>query len=140
VQRKADPEKYCAHCSAMMQRKEFNGRLEDYRVFLRRKYCSLRCANSRKHPKNWTTYHWRAQKHKKKACESCGYTKSLHAHHIDQNVQNNAAENIQTLCKHCHDFWHTAQKRMGLPVAGRMPRIFAILGSSDSISLNGENA
>jgi site-specific DNA-cytosine methylase len=66
----------------------------------------------------------RARKHLKQACEACGQTTSLIAHHVDQDKANNAEENIQTLCKHCHDFWHAMQKRRGLVIAGRMPRLF----------------
>ncbi|MCC6475149.1 MAG: HNH endonuclease [Burkholderiales bacterium] len=59
----------------------------------------------------------------KKKCEACGYARALQAHHIDQDNSNNEPENIQTLCKHCHDFWHTTAKRIGKMVAGRMPRL-----------------
>ena len=105
-----------------MQRKRFNGRLEDLSVFMKRRFCSLSCANTRtdltKHG-----YSWRARKHLKKKCEACGYARALQAHHIDQDKAHNEPENIQTLCKHCHDFWHTTAKRIGRTVAGRMPRL-----------------
>jgi hypothetical protein len=65
----------------------------------------------------------RARKLMKEACEACGYGERLHAHHIDQNVENNTEENVQTLCQSCHDFWHTRQKRLGLEIAGRMPSL-----------------
>jgi hypothetical protein len=126
MERKPDPLKNCATCGAAMERNRYNGQLEDLGVFKRRKYCSLRCANTRvtegltKHG-----YSWRARKHLKDHCEACGYRKTLHAHHVDQNQANNEPENIQTLCKHCHDFWHTAQKRTERKVAGRMPPLYS---------------
>ena len=78
-------------------------------MFMKRRFCSLSCANTRtdltKHG-----YSWRARKHLKKKCEACGYARALQAHHIDQDKAHNEPENIQTLCKHCHDFWHTTAK------------------------------
>jgi hypothetical protein len=122
--RKATPEKYCANCGVPLVRKDYNGRLEDVGAFLRRKYCSLTCANSKKRPSHWETYHWRARKHRKDYCEACGWTLSLEVHHADQQPENNETDNLQTLCKHCHDFWHTTQKRLGRSIAGRMPTLF----------------
>jgi hypothetical protein len=123
--------KYCEHCGTEFQRTDYNGRLQDVKIFHQRKYCSLTCANSRKHPKHWTTYHLRAKKFKKAYCEACGHNKSLQAHHIDQDIKNNTIENIQTLCKHCHDFWHATQKRRGLYIAGKMPALFCQDGKMD---------
>lgn len=112
--------KPCAECGALMSRKRFAGRLEDLTAFNKRKFCSLSCANTRaeltKHG-----YSWRARKHLKASCEACGCTSKLEAHHIDQVKANNAPENIQTLCKFCHDFWHSTARRLGRAVAGKMP-------------------
>jgi 5-methylcytosine-specific restriction endonuclease McrA len=44
----------------------------------------------------------RARKHLKAACEKCGTTDQLEAHHRDEDRSNFAAENIETLCKPCH--------------------------------------
>ncbi len=104
--------------------KVFNGRLEDLSAFHRRRFCSLTCANTRRTPLTKHGYSYRARKHLGKECEACGHSKSLHAHHIDQDNANNSKENIQTLCKHCHNFWHTTQKRRGWSIAGRMPKLF----------------
>jgi len=117
-----DP-KNCLHCGKALKRKRFGDRLEDMTAFTRRKFCSLACANSRKHPKHWGTYHLRAKKFKKDACEACDYRKALQVHHVDQNPENNDPTNLQTLCKHCHDFWHTTARRLGKTVAGRMPSL-----------------
>lgn len=103
-----------------MPRKRFNGRLEDAGVYRRRRFCSLTCANSRGVVKKGT-YHLRARKLRGPNCEACGASTSLQAHHVDQDYKNNEPENVQTLCKFCHDFWHSTQKRRGWPIAGRMP-------------------
>lgn len=39
----------------------------------------------------------------------CGATKPLHVHHRDENYQNNAAANLQTLCAGCHKQLHLSQ-------------------------------
>mgnify|MGYP003587658076 CR=1 FL=1 len=120
MMRKLEKEKPCELCGAAMLRKNYRGRLEDLSAFQRRRFCSLRCANMRgdltKHG-----YSWRARKFLKEKCEACGAARLLNAHHIDQDLRNNSSENIQTLCKHCHDFWHSTAKRLGKTVAGKMP-------------------
>jgi len=121
--RKQDPKKTCEHCGIPLVRKASKGRLEDRTVFLRRRYCSLTCANSRRRPLTKHGYSFRARKHLKEACEACQQTTSLQAHHIDQIISNNSQQNIQTLCKTCHDFWHSTAKRRGWNIAGRMPTL-----------------
>lgn len=121
--KKLDPIKSCETCGIALLRQTFNGRLEDRSAFLRRRFCSLTCANSKKGPLTKHGYSWRARKHLKAACEACGTIKSLHAHHVDQDKANNSPENIETLCKHCHDFWHATARRLGRAIAGKMPRI-----------------
>ena len=120
MERRPEEAKFCECCGAEMLRKRFSGRLEDLSAFKKRRFCSLSCANTRtdltKHG-----YSWRARKHLKSCCEACSYTRALQAHHIDQDKTNNDPENIQTLCKHCHNFWHTTAKRLGRTVAGSMP-------------------
>ena len=122
--RKQELRKCCETCGIDLIRKVFKGRLEDLSAFHRRRFCSLTCANTRKAPLTKHGYSYRARKHLGKECEACGHNKSLHAHHIDQDNANNIKENIQTLCKHCHEFWHTTQKRRGWSIAGRMPKLF----------------
>ena len=114
--------KPCANCGTSMFRKRFAGRLEDLTVFNKRRFCSLSCANTRQELTKHG-YSWRARKHLKACCEACGSSSKLEAHHIDQVKANNAAENIQTLCGYCHDFWHSTARRLGREVAGRMPSL-----------------
>lgn len=125
--RKEIPPKTCEWCGTTFERKMFGNRLEDVSVFRRRRFCSLTCANSRNGVTKGTL-HWRARKLRGPKCEACGATASLHAHHIDQDPANNEPENIQTLCKQCHDFWHSTQKRRGWPIAGRMPALIYVVG------------
>lgn len=117
------PPKPCAKCGKLMSRPRFsNGELEAPTLFTRRKFCSRTCAGWRPNVKKNALLK-RARKHLKNFCESCGASKRLQAHHIDQNHLNSSAENIQTLCKHCHDFWHGNALILGRYPAGRMPRI-----------------
>ena len=117
---KEAPQKSCMRCDAPMERQRFDGRLEDLGAFKRRKYCSLRCANTRARPSHWGTYHWRARAHRKSSCEACGSMEALHAHHVDGQPQNNAPENIQTLCVWCHNFLHATAERLGWTEPGRL--------------------
>ncbi len=120
---KSVPPKPCEWCGKLMERPRFaNGKLEAPTMFARRRFCSLSCAAS-KPSANKNTLHKRARKLRALRCEACLTTKRLQAHHLDQDVQNNAANNIQTLCKYCHDFWHATARRLGRKVAGRMPQI-----------------
>ena len=99
------PSKVCKTCGTMFNRKVFSGRLEDATVYSKREHCSRTC------------------KHRKANCEACGDCKRLAVHHCDQDQTNNDPSNLQTLCKSCHDFWHATAKRLGRPVAGRMPSL-----------------
>lgn len=119
---KMEPQKYCARCNAEIKRSRFNGRLEDLGAFKRRKYCSLKCANTRDRPSHWETYHWRARLHRKDRCEACGSTANLHAHHVDGQPKNNDQDNIQTLCVWCHNFLHATADRLGWTQPGRLER------------------
>jgi hypothetical protein len=77
----------------------------------------------KRHPDGWYKYHNESRKLLKDKCESCGYEDELQAHHIDQNYMNNTLENIQTLCKYCHQFWHKVAKRLNKDISGKMPVI-----------------
>ena len=120
MQRVSEELKSCRTCGGTMFRKDYGARLEDLTAFSKRRFCSLSCANTRttltKHG-----YSWRARKHLKGFCEACGTTQYRQAHHVDQDKSNNTPENIQTLCKFCHDYWHSTARRTGREVAGKMP-------------------
>ena len=119
MKRRQEPVKYCETCGVQLFRKRMNGRLEDFQVFLKRRYCSLSCANTRKEPTE-AGLRWRAEQLRSSACEVCGSTLNLHAHHIDGDIANNEQENIQTLCVSCHIKHHHATRKLGQTVAGKM--------------------
>ncbi|MCH5315443.1 MAG: HNH endonuclease [Eubacterium sp.] len=106
-------EKYCAYCGKRLERKRFaNGRLEDFGVFSKRKYCSMTCMRKAflKIGNNNQTYrvsHSTSQKInelilQRTTCENCGKSGNLDVHHIDGNYQNNNLENLKVLCRSCH--------------------------------------
>lgn len=107
---KPDPEKHCETCGVPMSRKRFNGRLEDRGVFLRRRFCSLSCGNT-KQTVTKDALHWRARKHKAQACSECGAIADLHVHHKDRNPANNEPANLMTLCASCHLRLHWREDR-----------------------------
>lgn len=105
-------EKYCEYCSNKLERKRFNGRLEDFGVFNKRKYCNRDCMKKSyvmvgKNNQSWSTAHATARKINelflnKDSCEVCGSEKSLDIHHIDGDWQNNNLDNLMCLCRSCH--------------------------------------
>lgn len=118
-----------ADCGKEIFRKRYGKRLEDFQVFLKRKYCSLSCANTTSEP-TVSALRWRAEKLRKTACEVCGASLRLHAHHINGNIQDNTPENIQTLCASCHAKHHHSTRRRGLTVAGRAVFLACLMGWS----------
>ena len=55
---------------------------------------------------SWKTGIGTFTQHRKDICERCGSTEYLCAHHRDEDRTNNAPENIETLCKKCHQNHH----------------------------------
>lgn len=119
---KPDPVKHCETCGNFMARKRFNGRLEDRGVFLRRRHCSLSCANTRKDVVK-DTLHWRARRQRAEACTDCGTTERLHVHHKDRNPANNTSNNLVTLCASCHLKLHWREDRVQRMAALRGARM-----------------
>ena len=111
--------KTCPICQRQFGRWRRDGRLEHLTNFRRRIYCDRSCGNS-KLQRGRQAWLWRSRRHRKDACEACGYGRYLHVHHIDQNIENDDPGNLQTLCTHCHNFFHATAERLGLPIAGRM--------------------
>lgn len=100
-------EKHCDRCGSPLQRKRYNGVLEDRTAFSRRKFCSLRCANTRGvWGQSLTAQHRISARSRGPRCESCGVTpqnpRSLHVHHRNGDWKDHRPENLQTLCIRCH--------------------------------------
>lgn len=126
---KPTPEKRCGICGTRFQRKRLEGgRLEDVTAFLKRRFCSLSCANSRtRGGLSRKAFHARARKLRRANCQACGTAKKLHVHHINEDWRDNRPENVQTLCIFCHQFWHATHRRLGVKPSVAMPRILSPL-------------
>ena len=116
-------EKYCEYCGKQLERKRFNGRLEDFTVFKNRKYCNRECMKRAflKIGENKQTYsnaHTTARKINdlilhKEVCEICGSDTNLDIHHIDGNWQNNNLDNLMCLCRSCHTKYERNKDKIG---------------------------
>jgi hypothetical protein len=120
------PTKFCEWCNAPFNRKRVgkNNQLECVANFLRRKFCSLSCSVSSQHARPAATVaasRKRAAKLTGERCEACGFSDMLLTHHVNGNPMDNSESNRQTLCSHCHSFWHAMLVRTGKPPTQRMP-------------------
>ena len=109
-------EKYCEYCGKQLERKRFNGRLEDFTVFKNRKYCNRECMRKDwvkigdNHNQSYSNAHTTARKINelilhKEVCELCGSDTNLDIHHIGGNWQNNNLDNLMCLCRSCHTIY-----------------------------------
>ena len=139
---KVAEQRQCETCSKSLERRRNEaGRLEGFRDFMRRRFCSLSCANSRsKGGASRKASHYHARKLRADSCEVCGSAKRLQAHHIDENWKNNDPANLQTLCVFCHTFWHAMHRRLGMTPTQPMPRlaspsVTAVAAASDACAV-----
>ena len=51
--------------------------------------------------------------HEDMKCELCGSTRHLCIHHKDENRYNNKLDNLQCLCKSCHQKHHLKRDKQG---------------------------
>lgn len=113
--------KYCLYCGTELERKRYNGRLEDGNVFAKRKFCNKDCASKYEllqyRPNaTWRTAHSTAQKINKSIkrihyCEECHKLNCrIDMHHIDEDWRNNSLTNLKALCRGCHTKKHRAKK------------------------------
>jgi hypothetical protein len=105
---KQEPPRSCGTCGRQLERKRYNGRLEDFGVFLRRSYCDEACASSR------LVGRWKPEVQPKEgryrartlvtktACENCGKATALDVHHRNHDPLDNRPENLEVLCRGCH--------------------------------------
>ena len=100
-QRKPRTEKTCENCGKLLSRL-----LNVYR----RKDCGMDCMSEAftKKPETKAAGRWQAQHlYPTKQCERCGVERDeLHRHHRDQDPTNNEPQNIQVLCRACHNAVH----------------------------------
>jgi hypothetical protein len=122
---KTNPTKLCENCGKAFERSRYNGRLENLRNFERRRFCSRKCFGEKTTRTALVAITGPYRQHLKAECEACGQAGRLTGHHVDHNHTNNSPDNIQTLCIHCHGFWHGLQVRLGKETLGRMPRLLA---------------
>lgn len=129
---KPTPQKYCTYCGALLERKRYNGRLEDLSTFNRRKYCGRECMKRAFVKKDATNQNWEDSHHsarmiaymieeREKVCEICGSKQNVDVHHKDGNYRNNTSKNLVLVCRSCHNKLHR-QKSVcticGKPVKG----------------------
>ena len=111
--RKPDPLKHCEHCKKKLERKRFaSGVLESLLHFTRRKFCNSTCMASafdqRHSPEvGWSTAHYHARKVVPAGCcNRCGKPDAKDVHHKDWNHLNNSPENLERICRSCHNREH----------------------------------
>lgn len=110
---KPTPERFCSYCGKRMERKRMsNGEILSLLHFNRQKYCDrlcmVRCWMQRDLPET-TIRNGRSRAQRRKdagPCEVCGEAGALDVHHKDQNTNNNASDNLQRICRSCHNRIH----------------------------------
>lgn len=109
------PVKYCERCGVLLKRRPLaSGYEEGLCFFNKRRFCSIKCANStlaenrlKKPAKNEKSSRERASKMVPfQPCAICGKEGYTEVHHIDKNPMNNSADNLIRLCKSCHQKQH----------------------------------
>ena len=111
--RKPTPERYCEQCGMRLERKRYpNGDLEYLINFNRRKFCNQRCMGlsfDQRHSPDvgWSTAHYHARRAVPKGpCSRCGKPNAKDVHHRDGNHRNNSPENLERICRSCHNRVH----------------------------------
>lgn len=106
---KPDPEQYCNECGVRLARKRFaSGRLEDFGVFKRRKFCDQSCMSKAFDKRHRPDTKWAAAHHAARQqiphgpCSRCGKENASDVHHKDGNFQNNLPANLERICRSCH--------------------------------------
>ena len=124
-ERKKELLKFCMYvrCGAKLERKRYNGRLESFSVFLRRKHCSPQCAALQlslraENPSVRAARQFAARRCSGiKNCQRCGVNgeqRLLETHHVDGDPMNNPVDgsNWRKLCVPCHRLEDSARRRL----------------------------
>ena len=134
---------YCEYCGNKLERKRFNGRLEDFTVFSNRKYCNRECMRKDwvkigdNYNQSYSNAHTTARKINelilhKEVCELCGSDTNLDIHHIDGNWQNNNLDNLMCLCRSCHTKYEKNKGKTKLRIRKLTPReVWRLMGFDD---------
>lgn len=131
--KKLEEPHFCKYCGKELIRKRAeNGRLEDFSIFKKRKYCNLDCFNNYRwmtfsienHNQDYRPAHSTAKKIAKRflnteCCELCGSTQNIDIHHKDEDYTNNNIDNLQSLCRSCHMKQH---KKKGICIICGKPQ------------------
>jgi len=126
--KKPTPLRFCEHCGTKLERKRLpNGDLEYLVHFNRRKYCDQVCmgrAFDQRHSAEvgWSTAHYHARKMVPIGCCSrCAKPDASDVHHKDGNHLNNSPDNLERICRSCHNLAHNRKGSCvicGLPQKG----------------------
>jgi len=115
--KKQDPLKYCQYCGSLLERKRFlSGRLEDFNVFMKRKYCNQTCMAKAfdarpSRSAETSTCHYHARKLVPQGvCEVCGCSVATDVHHKNGDFTNNNPDNLMRICRSCHNKMHRKKK------------------------------
>lgn len=123
-QPKAD--RHCERCGEKLVPRIFPSSGEEHPcMFKRRRFCSLKCANTRGRKGTSRTQVMIQARAKalKTRCECCGGKKKLAIHHVNENWRDDSAVNLQTLCVYCHSQWHGLHRKLKIKCFARMPRL-----------------
>lgn len=100
-------QEYCVACQRVLSNSRSKAR--HYRTYRKKGYNQGRDKNNA-----WkggvSSYRYFIEKHK---CDRCGSFKHLLVHHRDGIRTNNALENLEVLCKGCHQDHHCKRDRFG---------------------------
>jgi len=131
---KPTPTKYCEWCGKSFERNRVgkNHQLECVSNYMRRRFCSISCSVSRQHarPATPAASRKRAAKLVSGSCEACGFAMDLVVHHVNGQPTDNSPANLQTLCTHCHSFWHAMLRRTQRQPSQRVPLLVAWASSA----------
>ena len=99
-------------CSDICRKKHEVNKQNKY--YLKKNHNKLVGIGSGNHPNNKKYDKPRSYRHyRKNECEICGSKEKLLVHHLDRNHNNCTKENLQTLCKKCHQNLHTKRDKLG---------------------------
>ena len=124
------PLKYCERCGKKLERRRSpSGQLEPMYWFLKRRFCSVDCANKAYGEQRRSLPAPTPKTSRKRAriatpiapCAICGKTGYTEVHHRDKNPMNNSPENLVRLCKSCHAKQHRKKSLCivcGMPAKG----------------------